>query len=373
MIQANKINQNYYYPESLEAQGQKFLSIYEIETEVGCPATKLRGLKDKKQRQCRFCGKKYPYVSFSKDAHVISEMLGNKYLVSDFECDDCNSLFSRYENDLANFLGIVRTIQSVKGKAKVPKFKSSDKLLEAQSTYDPNEGTIIEIRRFDGLNKTFHFDKEKRQTVITYEKAPYIPLNVYKSLLKMALSLIDERHVNDYAFAFEYLRTTKYDNDITGFAFVTSYTMPYTFQFEQPAGLIFKKIDPNGKYFTHVFYLSTLNQVFQIVLPFNKRDARFYKDEEGIDVSWCPPLFGNNDEASIIHIFSDSLNLNSTEKLSHQKGTISMPSSEEDFKQRQIIDKLTGEITYEEFDGSKIIGINLLRREDPNSMINDQT
>lgn len=75
-----------------------------------------------------------------KDAHIISELLGNHHLVSNFECDVCNSIFGNYESDLANFLGITRTIQSVKGKKnKIPKFPSYDNQLKAESKLDPEE------------------------------------------------------------------------------------------------------------------------------------------------------------------------------------------------------------------------------------------
>jgi HNH endonuclease len=360
MIRADKINQNYYYPDRFKDSAERFLSSYKLEKEVGCPTSKLKGLKERKIRVCRFCHKKYPFVSFSKDAHVFSEFLGNKYLVSDFECDDCNIKFGKYENDLANFLGIVRTIQSVKGK-KTPKFKSTDKQLEAESIQDIEEGSIVKLRRFDGLNKTFHFDKEKQQTVITYEKGPYTPLNVYKSILKMALSIIDEQHLDDYNFAFEYLRTTKHDNRISGFAIITSYSMPLTFQYEHPAGMLFKKINLNENAFTHVFSFSALNQIFQIVLPFNRRDAQFYKIPGGLNTLWCPPLYGDNNEETARYILSKSHNLNSTQRLYNQKEAFVMPTQPGEYEKSYFKNKETDEITEQDFDGSKIIGIDLLK------------
>lgn len=363
MIRADKINYNYFYPEHFKESAEKFLNYYTLEKEVSCPTEKIKGLKDKKSRVYRFCHKKYPLVSFSKDAHIFSELLGNKYFVSDFECDDCNSKFGKYENGLANFLGVIRTIQSVKAK-KIPKFKSADKKLEAESIQEPDEGTIVKVRRFDGLNKTFHFNKEKQQTEITYEKGPYTPLNIYKAILKMALSIVDEKYLVDYKFAFEYLRTNKHDNDYSGFGIVTSYLMPLTYQFQQPTGMLFRKTNSNAELFTHLFYFCALNFIYEIVIPFNRQDALLYQIPGGLDTLWCPPLFGHDNEERILSVFSNSHNLNSTKRLYNQQETFVFPTKAGEYDKSRFLNKETGEFYEEDFDGSKIIGIDLLRIND---------
>lgn len=360
MIKADQVNPNYFYPEELREKGEDFFTAYQLEKEVGCPAEKIKGLLDKKSRVCRFCKKKYPLVSFNKDAHIISELLGNKYLVSDYECDDCNWYFSKYENDLANYLGISRTVQSVKAK-KTPKFKSADNKLVAESIVDDENQTIVKLKRTDPENHTFFFDSENNQTVISFEKSPYTPLNVFKAFLKIALSLIDEKDLFDYQFAFKYLRTKKHDDEITGFAFVTTYTMPITFQFEQPAGILFRKIDNASNHFTHVFYLSVLNKIFQIVLPFNRKDALIYHTPGGVNAKWCPPLFGHDNESRILSVEMGSMNLNSSDRIYKEKETLIFPVNSGEFNKSRFLNPVTGEIYEEDFDPTKIVGIDLKR------------
>jgi hypothetical protein len=53
--------------------------------------------------------------------------MGNKVLFSGYECDACNRIFSRYENDLGNFSGVWHTISQVRGRGGVPKFKDEKK------------------------------------------------------------------------------------------------------------------------------------------------------------------------------------------------------------------------------------------------------
>src|ERR1044072_8787003 len=92
-----------------------------------------RNLKPKHERVCKFCGFSMPEVKFPDEAHLLSEMIGNKDLFSDFECKACNLKLSNYENDLANFLGISRTILRVNTKGGIPDFKSQGKKLIARA------------------------------------------------------------------------------------------------------------------------------------------------------------------------------------------------------------------------------------------------
>src|SRR5262245_16553961 len=54
-----------------------------------------------KPRVCRFCDQGKPYVTFKKKAHAIPELVGNKTLLTLYECDQCNKRFSSFEDDFA--------------------------------------------------------------------------------------------------------------------------------------------------------------------------------------------------------------------------------------------------------------------------------
>lgn len=73
--------------------------------------------------KCRFCFKSSAKTTFRKSAHLIPELLGNKYLLSNFECDKCNELFSTFEDSLASYLGAFRTLYGMKSRRRTPKFK----------------------------------------------------------------------------------------------------------------------------------------------------------------------------------------------------------------------------------------------------------
>lgn len=244
--------------------------------------------------------------------------------------------------------------------------------MHAESLKEDGSSNVIQIRRYDGLDSTFEFDKERRMNIIHYTKASYVPLHVYKGLLKVALAVMPGSHLKDYAFAMEYVRSNKRDDYFSGFAMLTRYIMPLTFTFQSPTCMLFRKKDPNAKTFTHVFLLYALNCIFQIYVPFNTKDRQLFQPNAGpIDALRCPPLLGQSNLAEIGPIQSLSFDLNSPEKATGEKESLHIPALDQDFETIDMIDKTTGQIRTEKFDANKIIGINLMMMptDDPDKVI----
>lgn len=357
MINASQVNPNYFYPDRYKDAAEKFFNEYKIVLEVGSTDRKP-SLKNRQSRICRFCNGKLPKVSFKKDAHAISELLGNKNYLCDYECDTCNLIFSKYEDNLANFLGIVRTVQSVKGK-RVPKFKSADQKVDSKSFPEDDITNRIEFRRYDGLNKTFQFDKKSCRAIITYTKASYIPLKVFKAFLKMALSVMPSEYVKEFSFCKEYLLKDDYDENFSGFAIVHRYNLPLNFSFGSPTAMVFKKKQREAPLFSYVFVLFAMNSIFQIVLPFCDMDRWLYRPKSPIKMLWCPPLFGNDNS---FNIDERSHDLNSLIKIIGEKESIEIPTSAIELE-RSVITRADGSSYKRIFDGDKIIGIDLLMQE----------
>ncbi len=111
--------------EKYRREYEEFDSAYKIKRIAFSRRDILPGLKPRKERVCRFCGKSSTETTFRRVAHLLPELIGNKHLRSDFECDTCNGFFNKHENDLANFLGISRSIGGIQGKNGIPTFKST--------------------------------------------------------------------------------------------------------------------------------------------------------------------------------------------------------------------------------------------------------
>jgi len=358
MIQATEWNPYYYYPQQCEKQGEEFFSRYQIIFEIGCPDEKMKGLKETNLRTCRFCGKKKPYVTFHKVAHIIPEMLGNRFLVYDQECDDCNGIFGRYENDLANYLGIRRTIQNVHGK-KIPVYKSKFDEIVARFEKDSTEGDHLSIKRSEVDKDNFEFDKEKNQMYITYTKNPYIPLKVFKALMRIALAIMPQHELKNYKFALEFLRTSKHDDKFMGFGIVHTYTLPLlTFRFEKPSAFLFRKKNPKDPLFSHLFVICFMNYEFQLFIPFHESDIE-HCIRGAIETPWMPPILGRQDPTEIGEIVVASRDFNSLDKEIDDVDKLIIPNLFKDYETMPFIDKETGEIYEKKFEPEKVIGMNL--------------
>jgi hypothetical protein len=76
-------------------------------------------------RTCRFCSRPQADVNFEQVAHAVPYFLGNRHLISEDECDDCNKYFSEtLEDHLAKLLKPILSMEKIKGRNGMPKYKS---------------------------------------------------------------------------------------------------------------------------------------------------------------------------------------------------------------------------------------------------------
>ena len=348
-----------FVPGIYKERGIKFFNDYESDLVIICPEQKMKGLKTKPQRVCRFCKEKYGEVFFKGDAHVIPRLLGNEYLVSDYECDNCNAIFSNYETHLSNFLGPLRAFQKVYGIQGNYKFKS------------PNRKTIVEnfnayklensfsISREDVEDQTFDFNREAGETKINFTKHSYSPLLVYKSILKIALTCLPEDQVKNYELAFKYLTTNLLDAKIKGAAKILNYLLPPSFCYSSPFACIYKKKIDKDKLCTHVFVLYFQNQIYQIILPLNRNDLVFYNGDL-VDVIYCPPLFGDLHTANSVQINERLIDMSSVDLLKGEKETIGFKYDVIQYKDAVIFDTITNEFKEDGFNFNAITKIIIM-------------
>ncbi|MDI9312546.1 MAG: hypothetical protein QM535_20210 [Limnohabitans sp.] len=155
-------------------------------------------------RICRFCRRDESTVTFKKDAHACSELLGKNSSIIYDECDSCNEKFSVYESHLSKFFMPYLAVVGVRGKTKIPTFQSR--------TEGGDESTRTVLKFEDGkVNLTlsslddYKIDKENNRMSIRFRCPPHKPLNVYKALVKIALSFLPTQKFNQYALLFDWL------------------------------------------------------------------------------------------------------------------------------------------------------------------------
>ena len=164
LIDINKINVDFEY----------FNNNYECIFSYNLNSNESKIIKDNNGKKCRFCGRKEPEVTFRKKAHAISEMLGNRSVLSDNECDECNAFFGdNLENDLGKYLGVIRTLTQIVGKGGVPSYKTKNKKARIDYT---NKGLVIQKVVGDEF-----LTLKDNSLIFSAEREPYTPINVYKA------------------------------------------------------------------------------------------------------------------------------------------------------------------------------------------------
>jgi hypothetical protein len=151
-------------------------------------------LGDKTKHVCRYCGLAAPQVGFKKLAHAIPEQVGNDWLFDHEECDNCNEHFAkRVEDDFAKWTLPWRSMGRIKGKKGIPSFKSNDK----QFRIDVPPGKLVDDSLRPVLNvhmrvndARHELDEATKSVKLTLERQPYVPMGVFKCLVKMAIAVM---------------------------------------------------------------------------------------------------------------------------------------------------------------------------------------
>jgi hypothetical protein len=331
-------------------QARAFRGAYNLLAIVNVTKSNKKLGKHHTQRTCRFCGRSYPDAKFKNDAHLIPELLGNKLLFSDVECSDCNHLFKLYDSDLANYMGIFRTLTGIKGKGKVPTFTSADQQIKVRhQEHLGNHKTIIS--REDVNNQAIKMDIEKGIMSIKYPDNPFIPKQVYKAILKVALSLF-----TDTVIASSYQRAIGFlmgKIDMTG-CILRGFKFPHTVRFK-PYVLLFEKKDPKANLHTHVMLLYAQNFIFQLPIPLHSNDVCMFDGQSQISVMYCPPLVGEGIKEIVGQpIFED---MSSNEKVYRRPGGIRFQMNKEDLANAAVYDQATGATESAKFNPLELVKV----------------
>lgn len=343
------------FPREYEEQAKNFIANYAIENVFACEGNNLKNLTHHRLRTCRFCGKSSKAVKFKKRAHLISHLLGNKSLFSDYECDACNEKFGRYENDLADFLGITRVVNNVKGKKK-PKFTSPGNFVQAEQAPFFNIEEALKIQREDINDQSFSFDTNTGLGSINYTKNPYIPINVYKAFLKMAMSCLKKEHLSNNLPSLQLLADDKHEISLNGLGQIGMFSAQTVGGYPHPIGCMFKKIKTDINLPTHVFMLFSQNNSYQIFLPYSLSDLQFYK-QGALNFIWCPLFFDPSRYNPDIKVSSANQDFSSTEKVKEEKGSIQYQIDPEFLKNIHAYDPETGKTSPSALNFNEIKGL----------------
>lgn len=218
------------------------------------------GEKEKKKRTCKYCSKSWPDTSFKKIAHAFPVLMGNKKLIDNLECDKCNEHFSKYlENELANYINPARTLSRIKGRTGVPKYKDHETSFQVSFENLSDMQIVVPEGKWDSA-----IDLENSRIKIEMKRAPYHPVAIYKTFLKMAISVMPEEYLPEMSENIAWLLREDHVCLVDHLPFfewfVNGPVEPYTLTY----GLCKAKEDGICRF---TFFFSISNYHFQIPIP----------------------------------------------------------------------------------------------------------
>ncbi|CAB1369102.1 conserved protein of unknown function [Denitratisoma oestradiolicum] len=157
---------------------------------------------------CRFCGCTEP-GRFRTVAHTFPEALGNRWVVSDDECDDCNQRFSVYDDALASALRPFLTLGGTAGKSGVPQTgRSAGKSVIRHARVDGRRQIFIKSNNVTPQDQVqFAPDGRHLRIAFPVEGIKFRPRRAYKALSKIGLSLLPTDLLSQYSQLLAWLQT----------------------------------------------------------------------------------------------------------------------------------------------------------------------
>lgn len=198
-----------YLAETCEKYSCELSEIYDIFYCANKNAKKWLGEANKKNRICRFCARKMPETTFKNVAHTIPLALGNRVYFSNYECDDCNHFFGEeIEPHLVGWLGVLNAIYGVKGRTGILNFKLNNGMVSYDKEDDQPVIKCKNINKGNLIN-----NRDGSYTIYQHSIEKYIPVKVYKALVKIALGFIPEDKMHLFKYTINWLMDRKEDID----------------------------------------------------------------------------------------------------------------------------------------------------------------
>ncbi|MCZ7607038.1 MAG: HNH endonuclease [Planctomycetota bacterium] len=156
------------------------------------------------ERLCRVCGRKAPVVKFRTEAHVIPRSLGNRWLVTQQECDECNGRYGReHDDELAKMLLPMLALLRIPGRNGPPAFKARG--LVSRIGGEDNLGRLkIELSELDKSIRTE--ERSGNRFDLIFDGVNWNPTAALKSIARSTWHLLDEASHGRFDFIIRWIK-----------------------------------------------------------------------------------------------------------------------------------------------------------------------
>jgi hypothetical protein len=246
--------------------------------------------------RCRYCGT-IDGAKFKQVAHAVPEALGNRWIVSVDECDDCNANFSSCDAALAEALGVFLTLGGVpRKKGPVRKFgrTGSPKTLGHSKEMGTRRLSFRSINADDVLAVAAERDESILRMSIPMPDVAFIPARAYKAVAKMGFAFLPEGELNH----FDAERNWLIDRSQPGRSRDHHVVASFGFIGNAPpiiVGRLFRRRDPHVPLPYMLFVVCVGSVCLQVALKADELDAKVPLDAVRRVFAQCTNILGKPD------------------------------------------------------------------------------
>jgi len=194
-------------------QGEQLVFLadnYDVLANYALRADRKLVIGPEENRRCRYCGAAGP---FEMVANAVPELIGNRAIISNDECDGCNTLFAKgLEDHLGKMLNGLLNLTRVTGKKGVPTLTTRDRHSRVEVRGDDMSITAVQT------DPLVTWDPATRTVTVTTHTQPHVPLAVFKTLVKMALAIMPATELQLFHHAVAWIREPDHAEDSADFA-----------------------------------------------------------------------------------------------------------------------------------------------------------
>jgi len=270
--------------------------------------TQVKGSKGKVRigvrGSCRYCGAT-GRERFRSVAHMFPEALGNKWVESLDECDDCNKLFSVYDEALANSVSPFLTLGGTKGKGNKVRQTGRSAGASIITRQQGQERSKIEVRvRTDDLTShsvAITSGSGRLRIELPIAGVPFKPRHAYKALCKMAFAMLPESELGRYEKLRGWLLSVNDEVDFPTLEVAMSFgsignAPPLV------VGTLLRRVEPTDQLPYLLFVFSAGSVCLQIALMSDHEEDHYGFSHCGsISIDWVN-VIGNDDMSESVRI-----------------------------------------------------------------------
>lgn len=175
------------------------------------------------------------------------------------------SIKVKLDDHLANFLGVWKTFSQVKGKKGIPAYRIKKSSITATSN-----GLVVIKSYLDA--PLVRENKDAKEWSIAAVRRPYIPLNVFKCMAKMGLSIMPENEMMHFHKTIEWLMN---EDKLFDYLPLLYEYVPKQNAFKRVTAVLLKRKETVFENVPYMyFFLIIKNLRLQIYIPQCERDKK---------------------------------------------------------------------------------------------------